>query len=103
MLKKINPIMKNRENLQAAGFFYEWRKNGFDYKVDPVRVKEFILSPEYLSLEQSIRPKVLGDLEELFCDRDSIAYYPYEEAVFDEAIEKSRKVKVSKFYLSGVG
>jgi len=68
---------------------------GEAYEYTPVSIEEFCLSDRYLNLADSIRPAVLQDLKDLFCDPNSFAFCPYTEAVFDEAIGSGKSYKTS--------
>lgn len=83
-------------------FLLRAKKNGFKYKEVPADIEKFILSDAYLNMvidehgkqsSRSIRPVVLQDLKELFCDNNAWAHCPYEQAVFDEAVGAGKSFK----------
>ena len=92
---KIKKLIKKREEEEEALFYALMDIKGFEYVEKPVHIEEFVLSDEFLDLEEVIRPRVLDDLKELFCDSTCFAYCPYEEAVFDEAVGTGKSYKAS--------
>jgi len=93
-------VYKDTKDMEDAKFYVAKDAEGLAYWTVPVGVEEFILSDNYLGLSGVIRPVVLQDLKDLFCDESAFAYCPYEEAVFDEAIGtgKSYKTSISTTY-----
>lgn len=77
----LGKVLHNKNDVDEAKFHCAMDLKGFDYWTMPVDIKEFVLSPAYLDLERTIRPEVLKDLQELFCDKSSFAFCPYEEAL----------------------
>lgn len=101
MDKTLHPnIYGDTDRMRDGRFFAINDDIGFEYWTVPVCVEEFILSDKYLGLKDAIRPVVLQDMKDLFCDESHFAYCPYEEAVFDEAIGtgKSYKTSISTTY-----
>ena len=86
-------ILKTKEQRENIAFFLRMSLRGFKYKERPVGIREFILSPDFLNLKDTIRPKVLIDLEDLFDSPDNFGFCKYEEAVFDEGIGSGKTMK----------
>lgn len=70
---EIKKLIKKPEEEEAALFYALMDIKGFEYVERPVQIEEFVLSDEFLDLEKAIRPRVLNDLKELFCDNTSFA------------------------------
>lgn len=83
------------EERQRLTFHLRSKVSGFEYREKPADIEQFVMDKEYLNLSESIRPAVLKDLEDLFCDKYSFAFCPYEEAVFDEAVGSGKTFKTS--------
>jgi len=94
-LPKLTEVMKTPEQVQTALFLAERSLEGMEYLEKPVCIEEFVMSDRFLNLGAYIRPAVMEDLRALFCDENSFAYCPYEEAVFDEAIGTGKSYKTS--------
>ncbi|MFC1709479.1 hypothetical protein ACFL2J_05465 [Candidatus Omnitrophota bacterium] len=94
-MQLIEEHLEKPEIREKARFFAEMDNIGFKYREKPVEIEEFILSDRYLNLKESIRPVIIDDMKALFCDHNSFAFCPYEEAVFDEAIGTGKSFKTS--------
>jgi len=66
-----------------------------DYIERPADIETFVSSDYYLGLSRVVRPSVMDDLKNLFCDPTRFMHCAYEEAVFDEAIGTGKSFKTS--------
>lgn len=92
---QIRKTVNSTKQKEELDFYCQQDLKGRTYWVMPVDIEEFVLSNEYLNLGRTIRPQVLQDLKDLFCDKESFAFCPYDEAVFDEAIGTGKSYKTS--------
>ena len=86
---------KHVERARLLSFAIDNVNNGNLYEQIPVGIDEFCKSDRYLNCGDVIRPVVLQDLKDLFCDESKFAYCPYEEAVFNEGIGSGKSFKTS--------
>lgn len=104
-MPKLTPVPLDAKQIERArllNFAIENVENGNHYAQIPVQIEEFCLSDNFLNCGDVIRPQVLRDLKDLFCNEKVFAYCPYEEAVFNEAIGSGKSFKtgiIISYYL----